>query len=126
VQQLGELQKSADALRQQADVYVINNDTLQNSRRLKQISGISLPVLLDPPLAVAGQYDLLPKPGQPMGGMRGVAQMGWVIADAGGIIRVQRADIQFGAHATQMLEILRLLKSQTPSTSPAIGTAGPS
>ena len=91
-------------------MYVINGDTPQNSRRLKQISGISVPVLLDPPLDVAAKYDLLPKPGQPMGGMHGVAQMGWVLVDAGGIIRVQRADIQFGDHASQMREILRLLK----------------
>ena len=111
--QLGELQKSADLLREQAEVYVINNDTPESSRRLKQISGISVPVLLDRQLAVPRQYDLLPKPSQPMGGMSGVAQMGWVIADSGGTIRVQRADIQFGSHAAQMLEVLRLLAPAT-------------
>ena len=68
-----------------------------------------MPVLLDRQLAVARQYDLLPKPSQPMGGMSGVAQMGWVIVDTGGTIRVQRADIQFGSHAGQMLEILQIL-----------------
>jgi len=68
-----------------------------------------VPVLLDRQLAVVRQYDMLPKPNQPMGGMSGVAQMGWVIVDAGGTIRVQRADLQFGSHAGQMLEILRLL-----------------
>ncbi len=79
MQQLGELQKSADALGQQADVYVINRDSPEDSRQLKQISGISLPVLLDPQLTVARQYDMLPKPGQPMGEMSGVAQMGFVV-----------------------------------------------
>ena len=88
---------------------MINSDTPQDSRRLKQITGISVPVLLDRDLAVARQYDFLPKSGQPMGGMRGVAQMGFVIVDAGGTIRVQRADIEFGQHASQMLDILRLL-----------------
>lgn len=53
-----------------------------------------------------------------MGGMTGVAQMGWVIIDAGGTIRVQRADIQFGSHATQMLEVLRLI-----ALDPASGSA---
>ena len=119
MQQLGELQKSADALRQQADVYVINSDTPRDSQRLKQISGITLPVLLDPQLAVARQYDLLPKANQPMGGMRGVAQMGFVIVDGGGTIRVQRVDVNFGQHASQMLEILRRL-GQRPA-----GTAKP-
>jgi peroxiredoxin len=115
VQQLGELQKSADALRQQADVYVMNRDTPEDSRQLKQISGISLPVLLDPQLTVARQYDMLPKTGQPMGEMSGVAQMGFVVIDARGIIRVQRADIYFGQHATQILEILRILAQEAPA-----------
>jgi peroxiredoxin len=109
VQQLGELQRSADALRQQADAYVINGDTPPDSQRLKQLSRISLPVLLDPSLDVARRYDMLPKPDQPMGGMTGVAQMGFVVVDAGGTIRVQRADVNFGRHAGQLLEILRLL-----------------
>lgn len=88
---------------------MINGDTPENSRRLKQISGISVPVLLDRQLAVPRQYDMLPKAGQPMGGMSGVAQMGWVIVDASGTIRVQRADVQFGSHTSQMLEVLRLI-----------------
>ena len=118
MQQLGELQKSADALGQQADAYVINRDTPEDSRQLKQISGISVPVLLDPQLSVARQYDMLPKPGQPMGEMSGVAQMGFVVIDARGIIRVQRADIYFGQHASQILEILRILTQET-QTRPA-------
>ena len=37
------------------------------------------PVLLDPDLQVGRQYDMLPKLGQTMGGMMGVAQMGFVV-----------------------------------------------
>jgi len=44
-----------------------------------------------------------------MGMMSGVAQMGFVIADGRGTIRVQRVDVNFGAHADQILEILRLI-----------------
>ncbi len=44
-----------------------------------------------------------------MGGMMGVAQMGFVIVDGRGTIRVQRADIYFGRHAGQIAEILRRL-----------------
>jgi peroxiredoxin len=119
VEQLGELQQSADTLRQQADVYVINSDTPADSRRLKQLTGTSVPVLLDQQLAVARQYDMLPKRNQPMGGMSGVAQMGFVIVDAHGIIRVQRVDVQFGQHAGQMLDILRLLQQEASSRSRA-------
>jgi peroxiredoxin len=93
---------------------VINSDTPDASRRLKAITGISVPVLLDRQLAVARAYDFLPKPGQPMGGMTGVAQMGFVIVDGKGTIRVQRADIYFGRHAGQMLEIVRRLAQEAP------------
>lgn len=99
-------------------MYVVNSDTPEDSRRLKQRTGIAIPVLLDRDLAVARQYDLLPRLGQPMGGMSGVAQMAWVIADGAGVIRVQRADIQFGSHAGQMLEILRILQQQATVGSP--------
>ena len=94
----------------------MNRDTPEDSRQLKQISGITLPVLLDPQLTVARQYDFLPKPGQPMGGMRGVAQMGFIIIDAHGTIRVQRADIYFGRHANQILEILQILEREASAS----------
>lgn len=74
-----------------------------------------MPVLLDRELEAASQYDMLPKRGQPMGDMMGVAQMGFVIVDGSGTIRVQRADVQFGRHASQMLEILRLLEQEAAS-----------
>ncbi len=101
-----------ETIRREAGIYVINSDAPAASRQLKAMSGISVPVLLDPSLAVARQYDLLPKPGQPMGGMAGVAQMGFVIVDRRGIIRVQRADIYFGQHAGQIAEILRRLAAR--------------
>jgi hypothetical protein len=41
--------------------------------------------------------------------MSGVGQMGYVIIDANGTIRVQRVDIQFGQHAPQIPEILHRL-----------------
>lgn len=104
------MQQSVEALQAKADVYVVNSDTPEASRELKEITGISVPVLLDQDLAVAGQYDLLPQPGQPMGGMSGVGQMGFVIIDASGIVRIQRVDVNFGDHADQMLEILGLIE----------------
>jgi peroxiredoxin Q/BCP len=119
VEQLGELQQSVEQLRQQADVYVVNSDTPDKSRQLKQTTGITLPVLLDPQLGVARIYDMLPKPGQPMGDMSGVAQMGFVIVDASGTIRLQRVDIHFGQDADQMLEILRLIEA---GATPTAGT----
>ena len=127
MEQLGELQEAIPALREQADVYVINSDTPEQSRQLKQITGIDAPVLLDRELEVAGQYDMLPKPGQPMGMMQGVAQMGFVVVDGAGTIRVQRVDLNFGEHADQMLEILQLLEQQAtrgPSREASADAAG--
>jgi peroxiredoxin len=109
VQQLGELQKSAEQLRAASDVFVINNDSPEDSRRLKRSIGLSLPVLLDRDLQVARSYDMLPKPNQPMGMMSGVAQMRFVIIDRGGIIRLQHVDTHFGDHAAQILDILHLI-----------------
>jgi peroxiredoxin len=107
VQQLVELQKSADELRRRADVFVLNSDTPEDSRRLKRLTGISLPLLLDRDLQVARSYDMLPKANQPMGMMFGVEQMGFVIIDGRGTIRLQRVDLNFGTHADQILDILR-------------------
>ena len=102
-----------------ADIYVINSDTPEQSQQLRQITGIDMPVLLDRNLEVARQYDMLPKSGQPMGMMQGVAQMGFVIVDATGTIRVQRVDVNFGDHASQMLEILQRIESEvTPGSNP--------
>lgn len=49
------------------------------------------------------------KPGQPMGGMRGFPQMGYVIVDGSGRIRAQRVDLEFGKHADQILDLLKRL-----------------
>lgn len=101
--QLGELEKSASALRALADVYVINPDTVENNRKVRQLSGLSIPILLDPEYAVARAYDLR-GPGRPMGGL-----VGFVVMDRRGRIRVQRVDIDFGVHSPQIVEILRIL-----------------
>lgn len=119
MQQLGELQKSADRLGERADVYVVNSDGPAESWRLKQITRTTLPVLLDRDLAVARQYDLLPKMGQPMGMMSGVGQMGFVVIDGAGVIRVQRVDLNFGSHAGQILEILSVLDRRAAGSPPS-------
>lgn len=68
-----------------------------------------MPILYDQDLVVANQLDFLPQQGQPMGGMSGIPQMGFVIIDAQGMIRAQRVDIYFGNNANQILDILAML-----------------
>ena len=91
---------------------------------MRQRSGTTLPILSDEQLTVAGQYDFLPKSGQPMGGMAGVSQMGFIIIDAQGMIRVQRVDLNFGDHVGQIVEIVESLErsSQLNEQSSAGGT----
>ena len=96
----------------QADVYTINRDPVAQATEMRQRSGTTLPILSDERLAVAGQYDFMPKSGQPMGGMAGVSQMGFIIIDAQGIIRAQRVDLYFGDHAGQMLDILAIIQEE--------------
>lgn len=91
------------ALREQAEVYVVNPDTPENSRRVRQVAGIRLPILLDPGYTIARRFDL-PGDGRPMGGL-----VGFVVIDGKGIIRVQRVDLDFGSHAGQILDIVRAL-----------------
>ncbi len=79
---------------------------------------ISAPVLLDRELKVVSQYDILPKLGQSMGMMRGVTQMGFVIVDGVGTIRVQQTDLSFGEHTGQMRKIIRLLTAGAAAPPP--------
>ncbi len=111
VEQLGELQASASALQARADVYTINRDPPADAAQVRLSSGITLPILYDEDLAAASEYDFLPKLGQPMGGMSGIPQMGFVIIDAQGIVWMQRVDIFFGEHAGQILEILEVMEA---------------
>ena len=105
--QLVELEKRMAELEELSEVYVINVDTPEDSRMLKQQTGTSVPVLLDHGLNVAKSYDMHIRPGVPMGGMQGVPAMGFVIVDAGGIVRVQRSHLYFGQDVDLMLKTLK-------------------
>jgi peroxiredoxin len=87
-----------------ADVYVINPDTPENSRQVRARTGITAPILLDPGYSGAQTYNLAGE-GRPMSGL-----VGWVVVDAGGIVREQRVDVEFGRHTAQMLEAVRRLR----------------
>lgn len=87
-----------------ADVYVINPDTPENSRLVRARTGITVPILLDPKYSGAATYDLAGD-GRPMSGL-----VGWVVVDAGGIVREQRVDVEFGRHTAQMLEAVQRLR----------------
>jgi hypothetical protein len=60
-----------------------------------------------------------------MGSMTEVAQMGSVIVDGRGTIRVQRADIDVGPRAGHIAEILRRLAAQGRRGAPQRSQSGP-
>lgn len=76
---------------------------MENNRKVRQASGLSIPILLDPEYRIAKMYGL-PAEGRPMRGL-----VGYVIMDRRGIIRVQRVDIDFGSHGPQIVEALRII-----------------
>lgn len=98
-----ELARAVPELQREADVYVINPDTPENSRKVRAQSGITVPILLDPGYSGAKRYELAGQ-GRPMGGL-----VGYAVVDAGGVIRVQRVDIDFGTHSRQILDAVRSL-----------------
>jgi peroxiredoxin len=98
-----ELEKSTAALKAIAEAYVVNPDTPENSKRVRETARLSIPILLDPGYTVAKMFDL-PGSGRPMSGL-----VGFVVIDGKGIIRVQRVDIDFGAHAGQIIEIVKIV-----------------
>lgn len=105
--QLVELEGRMAELKARARVYVVNVDRPEHSRLLKQQTGTSVPVLLDNDnLRVSRSYDMHARPGVPMGGMRGVPAMGYVIVDGAGIVREQRSHLYFGRDAERMLATL--------------------
>lgn len=105
--QLGELEGRMAELKALAEVYVVNVDTPEQSRWLKQRTGTRVPVLLDNGLAVSRRYDMHARPGVPMGGMRGVPAMGFVIVDGAGIVRAQRSHLYFGQDVDRMIRTLK-------------------
>lgn len=98
-----ELVPKVSAIQALAELYVINPDTPENSREVRAKSGITVPILLDPPYSGAASYDLLGQD-RPMGG-----RVGYAVIDAQGIVREERVDIDFGTNAGRILEALRRL-----------------
>jgi peroxiredoxin len=82
---------------------VINPDPPERSAEVRRSTGLTLPLLQDPNYTMASRFELRGV-GRPMGGL-----VGFVLIDKKGIIRVQRVDLEFGRHAKQIAEGLRLL-----------------
>jgi peroxiredoxin len=77
----------------------ISIDSPGVARRTSGQLGLEFPLLSDPPMRIIRQYHMT-GPGMNM------AQMGYVIIDRQGRIRVRKVDRQFGEHAPDIRAIL--------------------
>lgn len=89
------------------DLIAVGYDTPESLRLTQAGSGASFPLLSDNDLTVTRLYDMQLRGGWPMAGMGEIPEMGWVIIDGDGVIRLQRVDLYFGDHAGDMLAALR-------------------
>ena len=82
-------------------------DTPESLKQTQAGSGASFPLLSDIDLTVTHMYDMQLRPGWPMAGMGEIPEMGYVVVDGEGLIRLQMVDIYFGANAEDILQALR-------------------
>lgn len=85
----------------------VGYDTPESLKQTQAGSGASFPLLSDINLIVTRKYDMQLRPGWPMAGMGDIPEMGYVIVDGQGLIRLQMVDIYFGDHAEDILTAMR-------------------
>ena len=83
-------------------------DTPESLKQTQAGSGATFPLLSDVDLTVTRLYDMQLRSGWPMAGMGQIPEMGYVVVDGQGHIRLQRVDIHFGDHAEDILRALNL------------------
>ena len=92
------------------NVFVSNGyDTPDSLKQTRAGSGASFPLLSDTELTVTRLYDMQLRAGWPMAGMGEIPEMGYVVVDSQGLIRLQRVDIHFGDHVDDILQALQAL-----------------
>ena len=89
------------------DLIAVGYDTPETLKRSQAVSGASFPLLSDVDLKVTRLYDMQLRPGWPMAGMGEIPEMGYVVVDGQGLIRLQMVDLYFGDHAEDILQALR-------------------
>ena len=99
--QLGKLRSEVGRIRNVgAEVFAIGNDIPNDARRMATELGLDFPVLSNPSMDVIYRYRMKGE------GMR-MADMGYVLIDAAGRIRVHKIDRQLGEHAGEIAEGLQ-------------------
>ena len=89
------------------DLIAVGYDTPESLQQTQAGAGASFPLLSDIDLTVTRLFDMQLRPGWPMAGMGDMQEMGYVIVDGAGVIRVQKVDLYFGDHAQDILDVLK-------------------
>lgn len=99
--QLGQLQSQVGRLRALgAEVFAISKDNRADARRMATQARLDFPVLSDPSMEAISGYGMQSRKMQ-------MADMGYVLIDTSGRVRVRRIDRRFGEHASEIVEALR-------------------
>lgn len=99
--QLGKLRSEIARFRALgAEVFAISKDSAADAQRIVAEVGLDFPVLSDPSMEMISRYGMMGE-GMPM------ADMGYVLIDASGRVRVRRIDRQFGEHAAEIVNALQ-------------------
>ena len=81
-------------------IIAISKDSTGDAQRMNAEVGLDFPVLSDPSMEMISRYGMMGE-GMPM------ADMGYVLIDASGRVRVRRIDRQFGEHAGEIVNALQ-------------------
>ena len=82
-------------------------DSVETLKETQAGSGATFPLLADREMVVTRLYNMQLRPDWPMGGMGDVPAMGFVVVGGDGVIKVQRVDLNFGSHASDILKIMK-------------------
>ncbi len=95
--QLGKLRPELGRIRDLgAEVMAISSDRTEDAQRMARELGFALPVLSDPKLDVIYSYSM-------KGPHSRTADMGYVLIDPSGRIRIRQVDHRFGEHASEII-----------------------
>lgn len=87
-----------------AEVFAVSKDSTSDAQRMVAEVGLDFPVLSDPSMEMISRYGMMGE-GMPM------ADMGYVLIDAAGKLRVRRIDREFGRHAEEITGDLQRISS---------------
>ena len=85
----------------------VGYDTPESLKQTQAMSGATFPLLSDIDMTVTRLYDMQLRPEWPMGGMGDIPEMGYVVVDADGRIKLQRVDLYFGDNSDDILATMK-------------------